>query len=75
MTLSLAAVVALIAVTLCYVLACAYAPFGSCWRCDGAGHIGRTRRHCRRCDGRGKRVRLGRRLHTWIKHEHRNSHR
>jgi hypothetical protein len=61
----LVAIAVLTFITLCYIGACAYIPFGNCFACRGTT--------CRRCEGTGKRVRLGRRLHTWLKHEHRNS--
>ncbi|MGH8876047.1 MAG: hypothetical protein ACRD0P_01680 [Stackebrandtia sp.] len=76
MTPGLIAITAAIIVTVCYVAACAYWPFGACRRCGGTGKSRsisrRFWRPCRRCDGTGRRVRLGRRLHTWFKHEYRN---
>jgi hypothetical protein len=44
-----------------YALACALIPFGRCRRC----HTGDP--HCRACDGTGRRVRLGRRLWTYLR--------
>jgi hypothetical protein len=44
-----------------YALACALAPFGPCRR----GH--HPDPHCRACDGTGRRVRLGRRLWTYLR--------
>lgn len=53
-----------------YVIACAIWPFGSCGKCGGGGRFlspsGRAWRHCRRCKGSGARVRLGRRVWTWL---------
>jgi hypothetical protein len=44
-----------------YALACALAPFGVCSRCR------RTRDPlCQACDGTGRRVRVGRRLWTYL---------
>jgi hypothetical protein len=44
-----------------YALACALAPFGPCQRCH------HTDPQCRACDGTGRRVRLGRRLWTYLR--------
>jgi hypothetical protein len=44
-----------------YALACALAPFGSCRRCHRGDPL------CRACDGTGRRVRLGRRLWTYLR--------
>jgi hypothetical protein len=44
-----------------YALACALAPFGCCRR----GHHPDS--HCRACAGTGRRVRLGRRLWTYLR--------
>jgi hypothetical protein len=45
-----------------YTLACWLAPFGPCGRC------GHTDPLCRACDGTGRRVRLGRRAWTYLRH-------
>jgi len=68
------AVLALVAVTVGYAFACAVAPWGRCLRCHGVGRRTTrqgtlTRAWCRRCNGTGRRVRVGRRLWTWIRHE------
>ena len=47
-----------------YCLACWLAPFGPC-----RFHRGPT---CSPCSGTGKRVRLGRRVHTWLRAEYRD---
>jgi DnaJ-class molecular chaperone len=56
-----------------YLLACAAFPFGNCRRCHGTGKrrapIGRAFRLCRRCEGTGRRVRIGRRIWTFIRTE------
>jgi hypothetical protein len=61
-----AAIVAALAVTLGYGLACWVWPFKPCPRCHGTGKkrspSGRAFRACRRCDGTGARLRAGR----WI---------
>lgn len=44
------------AVTICYILACAVSPWGTCTRCRN----GRRSRTCPACDGTGLRPRL-----TW----------
>ncbi|MFJ8010224.1 hypothetical protein [Streptomyces fagopyri] len=70
MTLTLAAIACLLAVTLCYAGVCAGSPFGNCRKCDGLGFALTTDRKgkpkrgktCRRCKGHGKRIRVGR----WI---------
>jgi len=68
------AALALVGVTVGYAVACAVAPWGRCRRCHGIcrrttrrGTL--TRAWCRRCNGTGRRVRVGRRLWTWIRHE------
>jgi hypothetical protein len=76
---SLAATVLVLAI-LWYVLACAVAPWGRCRKCRGIGRkttrTGKlTRAWCRRCNGTGRRVRVGRRIWTWINHEYREGHR
>lgn len=56
----------ILAVTLCYAVACWIWPFKPCPRCHGSGRrrspSGRAFRLCRRCDGTGARLRAGR----WI---------
>jgi hypothetical protein len=49
-----------------YALACALAPFGGCARCHAGDPF------CRACDGTGRRVRLGRRVWTYLRalHDH-----
>ena len=44
-----------------YALACALVPFGACRRCHAGDPL------CRACDGTGRRVRLGRRLWTYLR--------
>ncbi len=44
-----------------YAAGCWLAPFGPCGRCHGHDRL------CRRCDGTGRRVRAGRRLHTYLR--------
>ena len=44
-----------------YALACALAPFGPCRRCHRGDPL------CRPCDGTGRRVRVGRRLWTYLR--------
>lgn len=50
-----------------YLLVCWLIPFGPCRL-----HQGPT---CSPCAGTGRRVRLGRRLHTWLRSEYHNSNR
>lgn len=61
-----AVTITLLAVALCYALACWIWPFKACRKCDGTGKkrspSGRAFRLCRRCDGTGRRLRAGR----WI---------
>jgi hypothetical protein len=49
---------------------CWLRPFAACRKCDGDGRFrsktGRSWRRCRRCKGSGERVRVGRRLWTWL---------
>lgn len=49
-----------------YGLACALWPFAACRRCHGDGKLrspgGRSWRACRRCQGSGSRLRYGRRV-------------
>ena len=79
--LPLAAVAAIIAVSYaaCYLIACAAWPFGRCRRCRGTGRryspLGRKAfRLCPPCDGTGRRVRIGRRVYTWLRNEYRDGH-
>jgi hypothetical protein len=58
-----------------YLLTCAVWPWGPCRRCRGTGHryspLGRKAfRLCPPCDGTGRRVRIGRRIWTYIRNEH-----
>lgn len=52
-----------------YWLVCAFFPYLPCRRCEGSGKLrspfggGRAWRKCPRCRGKGRRVRLGRRLY------------
>jgi DnaJ-class molecular chaperone len=74
------AILALAIVTIGYGLACAVAPWGHCRKCHGIGRKttrrGKvTRSWCRRCDGTGLRVRVGRRVWTWISREYREGNR
>jgi hypothetical protein len=65
-TAASALIITLIAITLCYAIACWIWPFKSHRKCDGTGKrrspSGRAFRLCRRCDGTGRRLRAGR----WI---------
>lgn len=53
-----------------YTIACWWWPFAACLKCDGRGKFtsksGRAWRRCRKCKGSGERVRVGRRLWTWL---------
>ena len=55
---------------LVYAGHCWFLPFASCRKCEGDGKFrsksGRSWRRCRRCKGSGERVRVGRRLWTWL---------
>ena len=57
-------VLAVIVLTIGYLLTCWIWPFGNCRRCKGLGKrkapFGRAFRHCPRCEGSGLRVRIGR---------------
>lgn len=60
-----------------YLLACAVFPFGACRRCKGDGKLRnpfsrRMFRLCPRCGGTGRRVRIGRRIWTYLSNERRN---
>ncbi|WP_327008112.1 hypothetical protein OHA72_13055 [Dactylosporangium sp. NBC_01737] len=62
--------------SLYYLLACAVFPFGACRRCKGDGKLRnpfsrRMFRLCPRCDGTGRRVRIGRRIYTYLNNERR----
>ncbi|MFI5935769.1 hypothetical protein [Actinoplanes sp. NPDC051494] len=61
-----ALILALLALTLGYAVACWIWPFKNCRKCDGLGKkrspSGRAFRLCRRCSGTGRRMRAGR----WI---------
>ncbi|GAA0906676.1 hypothetical protein GCM10009557_81720 [Virgisporangium ochraceum] len=66
----------ILAVTGGYALLCAAAPWTHCRACSGTGRKpGRAgkllRSPCRRCDGTGIRVRIGRRVFTWVDREYR----
>lgn len=49
---------------------CWWRPFAACRKCKGGGRFrsasGRSWRRCPRCKGSGERVRVGRRLWTWL---------
>jgi hypothetical protein len=47
-----------------YALACWLAPFGPCHRCHARDPL------CPACDGTGRRVRLGRRVWTYLRQLH-----
>ena len=53
-----------------YVVAGLIWPFAACRKCEGAGRFRSPSRKawrlCRRCKGSGTRVRIGRRLWTWL---------
>lgn len=63
-------ILALVAVTVCYLVACAVWPFRACRRCGGAGKsrspTGRTFHYCTHCKGTGAQLRAGRRLFTQL---------
>lgn len=68
---ALAAVaVTLLVLTLGYLVACAVWPYANCIRCHGAGKFrsptGKAWRNCPRCKGTGRRVRIGRRIHSHL---------
>lgn len=67
MTLALLALGALLVASLAYTVACWAAPFTTCGRCKGLGKRTtwlRNERPCQACNATGRRVRLGRRIHT-----------
>lgn len=61
-----------------YAALCALQPFGNCRKCSGVGyHLRRSRtgavkrgKPCRRCRTRGRRLRIGRRLHNHARRLH-----
>lgn len=61
---------AAVAVGFGYVAVCSFWPWGSCRWCRGGRKYSwfsdRYWRDCRRCKGTGRRVRLGRRVWTWL---------
>lgn len=63
-------VLAAVVAGLVYAVACWWWPYAACRKCEGAGRFrspsGRAWRTCRRCKGSGTRVRVGRRLLTWL---------
>ena len=69
-----ALILAPLAVTVCYVAACAVWPFASCRKCGGAGRhrspSGRAWRYCHRCSGTGARLRTGRRIFNYLRNLH-----
>jgi hypothetical protein len=54
-----------------YAVACWWWPFAACRRCEGGGKrrspSGRAWRKCRRCKGTGARLRVGRRVSSWVR--------
>ncbi|MER7278847.1 hypothetical protein ABT369_30840 [Dactylosporangium sp. NPDC000244] len=72
-------ILALIAITLGYLLACWLWPFVACRRCHGDGKRralfgGRAFGICRRCDGTGRQLRPGRRAINYLRTIHANDH-
>ncbi|WP_433057066.1 hypothetical protein [Dactylosporangium sp. CS-033363] len=70
-------ILALIVVTLGYLLACWLWPFVACRRCKGDGKRralfgGRAFGICRRCDGTGRQLRPGRRAINYLRTVHAN---
>ena len=69
-------ILATLAITFCYTVACACWPFTACRKCGGAGKSrspsGRAWRHCRRCQGTGARLRLGRRAFNYVRRLHKD---
>lgn len=62
----------LLGYTLSYTVACVVTPFGRCRHCTGRrNRLDRRHRDCRWCDGTGRRVRIGRRLYTYLRSEYR----
>ena len=74
-----ALILAPLAVTLCYIAACAIWPFRACRKCGGAGRrrspSGRAWRYCHRCHGTGARLRTGRRIFNYLRNLHKEGHR
>lgn len=72
-------ILALLAVTVCYLAACAVWPFRACRHCAGAGKArsptGRAWHHCRHCHGSGAQLRAGRRLYTHLARTRRRARR
>lgn len=72
-------ILALIVVTLGYIMACVVWPFSSCRKCGGAGRhrspSGRAWRYCNRCGGTGARLRAGRRAWNYLRNLHKEGHR
>ena len=56
------------AVTICYLLACAASPWGTCTRCR-AGQRART---CTACDGTGMRPRLAWQAYAYLRRIYRD---
>lgn len=60
--------------TAVYAAACVIWPFRSCRNCGGLGRFrspsGRAWRNCRRCNGTGAKIRLGRRVLTYLARTH-----
>jgi hypothetical protein len=62
-----------------YLISCAIWPFRSCRNCGGLGRFrspsGRAWRNCHACKGTGGKVRLGRRVWTYLTRTHDRAHR
>ena len=71
LTAASALILAALAVTLSYAVACWIWPFRSCRKCGGTGKkrspFGRAFRLCRRCDGTGRQLRPGRRVINYLR--------
>lgn len=69
----------ILAITLCYAVACGIYPYKTCRSCHGAGRhrsgVFGGIRLCRRCDGDGLTLRFGRRIHNAMAHTYRRYHR
>jgi hypothetical protein len=78
-TAASALILALLAVTVCYAVACWIWPFKACRKCDGTGKrrspSGRAFRLCRRCDGTGRRLRAGRWIYNHLSRRRREASR
>ncbi len=74
-----ALILAPLAVTFCYIAACAIWPFAACRKCGGAGRhrspSGRAWRYSHRCHGTGARLRIGRRIWNYLRNLHKEGHR